>query len=127
MRVEHGREEKDLACMEVMIVLHAADIDERRPLLRASSKRRKVSLILAAKKDGRSMFRANGCNDPAARFRSCRWARARRERVPIKRNHLIDKDASNGTPDSLRASAILPMSCRARPAYDTSAAGRSKK
>ncbi|MGB6176688.1 MAG: hypothetical protein WBF43_10220 [Methylocella sp.] len=127
MRVEHGREETDLACMEVTIVLHAADIDTRRPLLRAWSKWRKASLMLAAKKDGRSMFRANGCNDPAARFRSRRWDRARLERVPIKWNHLIDKDASNGMPDSLRASAILPIFCRARPAYDTPAAARRKK
>jgi hypothetical protein len=50
--------------MEVVIDLRAADIDERRTALRASSKRCKASLKLAAKKDGPSMFRANGCNDP---------------------------------------------------------------
>jgi len=34
---------------------------------------------------------------------------------------------SNGMSDSLRASAIRPPSCRSRPAYNTSAAGRRKK
>jgi hypothetical protein len=29
MRFEHGREGTELACMEVMIDLHAADIEER--------------------------------------------------------------------------------------------------